>query len=117
MMIDDKLLRAERTWGRNVCAFELPVGLALPGLEKKDCQRIVYSAVLRSLKDRGFGVRILLEPDRTLLYLEWVTDVNRAEVDAMNRLIRGAAIQREEVESFLSRTGGPPPGPGPAPGA
>ncbi len=112
LMIDDKLLRADRTWGRNVVMHELPVGYALPGLEKKDGQRIVYSSILRSLMERGFGVRILLESERTLLYLEWVTDINREEIDAMNRLIRSASIRREEVDSFLSRDAAAPPPPG-----
>jgi len=112
LMIDDKLLRADRTWGRNVVMHELPVGYALPGLEKTDGQRIVYSSILRSLMERGFGVRILLESERTLLYLEWVTDINREEIDAMNRLIRSASIRREEVDSFLSRDAAAPPPPG-----
>ena len=102
LIIDDKLLRADRTWGRNLITCELPVGLTLPGLEKKDCQRIVYSAILRSLKERGFGARILLEPQKTLLYLEWVTDITRADIDAMNRQIRGAALLREDVEKYLA---------------
>ena len=112
LMIDDKLLRADRTWGRNVVMHELPVGYPLPGLEKKDGPRIVYSSILRRLMERGFGVRILLESERTLLYLEWVTDINREEIDAMNRLIRSASIRREEVDSFLSRDAAAPPPPG-----
>ena len=37
-IIDDKLLKADRTWGRNVVTHDLPIVLALPGLDKKDAQ-------------------------------------------------------------------------------
>jgi hypothetical protein len=112
LMIDDKLLRAERTWGRNVVTHELPVGYSLPGLEKKDGQRIIYSSIIRSLAERGFGVRILLESERTFIYLEWVTDINCEEIDAMNRLIRSASIRKEDLPAFLARpdtAAAPPP--------
>ncbi|MCH1583315.1 MAG: hypothetical protein L7S63_09370 [Flavobacteriales bacterium] len=109
LLIDDRLLRQERTWGRNVLRHELPTGYSLPGLEKRDAQRIIYSAIIRSLQDRGFVVRLGLEEDQTLLYLEWVTDINREEVDAMNRLIRSVRLPRSEVAAFLAQTEGTPP--------
>lgn len=106
LIIDDRLQRADRTWGRNVIAHDLPTSFTFPGLEKKDAQRIIYAAIARSLLDRGFGVRMLLEADRTVLFLEWVTDLNSEEVEAMNRLIRQVRIEASNVESFLTRDRG-----------
>ena len=102
-IIDDKLLRADRTWGRNVVAHELPTLVALPGLDKQNAQRIVYSAVIRSIDKRGFETRLLLEDEKTTLYIAWVTDLEAGEVAAMNDLIRERRIQKAELPGFHSR--------------
>lgn len=108
-IIDDKLLKADRTWGRNVVTHDLPIVLALPGLDKKDAQRIVYSTILRSLDRRGFETRILLEPDFTTVYIAWMTDLDIEEVEAMNSLIRAKRIQRDVLEDFVQRGSAPAP--------
>jgi len=100
-IIDDKLLRADRTWGRNVVMHDLPITLTLPGLGKKDAQRIIYTAILRSLDKRGFDVKILLTK-RTTLYIAWMTDLDVEEVEAMNALIRAKRINENEVEEFVT---------------
>jgi len=103
LIIDDRLQRTERTWGRNVLAHDLPTNFAFPGLEKKNAQRIIYAAVVKSLLDRGFVARLLLEADRTVLLLEWVTDLNSEEIDAMNDLISRVRIAPEDVKGFCAR--------------
>jgi hypothetical protein len=102
-IIDDKLLKADRTWGRNVVTHDLPTVLALPGLDKKDAQRIVYSTILRSLDRRGFETRIILEPDFTTVFITWMTDLDIEEVEAMNALIRAKRIHRDQLETFVQR--------------
>jgi hypothetical protein len=105
-IIDDKLLKANRAWGRNVVTHDLPVSLPIPGLDKKDAQRILYSSVLRSLEKRGFETRILLEPERTTLFIAWTTDLGAGEVEAMNELISGRRLRREELEEFTGAAKG-----------
>jgi hypothetical protein len=100
-IIDDKMLRAERTWGRNVVTHDLPTNLAMPGLDKRDAQRIVYSAIIRSLTKRGFEIRLLLEESKSSLYAVWVTDLDTEEIQAMNQLLKGARITRDELPKFL----------------
>jgi hypothetical protein len=100
-IIDDRLLKADRTWGRNVVAYDLPIMIPLPGLDKKDAQRIVYSAILRSLEKRKFEVRLLLDHQKTTLYIAWMTDLDVEEVEAMNTLIRSKRIAQEDVEKFM----------------
>lgn len=107
LIIDDKLQRAERTWGRNILAHDLATAFNFPGLDKKDAQRIIYVAIIRSLEERGFTIRLLLEAERTVLFIEWVTDLNEGEVDAMNRLIQKVKIDAKDVGDFLHRNRGP----------
>lgn len=99
-IIDDRLIRAERTWGRNVVSQDLPTNLAMPGLDKRDAQRIVYCAIVRSLTGRGFEVKLLLEEDRSAIYIAWVTDLDLEEIQAMNHLIKTVRITREKLPEF-----------------
>ena len=101
-IIDDRLLHAERTWGRNVVNHDLPTNLALPGLNKQDAQRIVYSAIVRSLTKRGFEVALLLEETKSAIYIIWVTDLDTDEIQAMNQLIRNVRITRDKLPGFLA---------------
>jgi hypothetical protein len=100
-IIDDKLLHAERTWGRNTLVYDIPVTFALPGLDKRDAQRIIYSAILRSLDRRGFETRILLEDDRTAVCIAWMTDLDSQEVEAMSALIRAKRVTSAGLEPFI----------------
>ncbi len=111
-LLDEKLQRSDQVWGRNVVQHELPVHMPIAGLDKKDVQLLVYSAVVQSLRDRGFEVKILLEPARTVLYVAWVAGIDPAEVDAMGSIIRACRIERADVDRFVRAgelVGGRPP--------
>jgi hypothetical protein len=108
-IIDDKLLRAERTWGRNTLVHDLPVTFGLPGLDKRDAQRIVYSSILRSLDRRGFETRILLEPERTAVCVAWMTDLDSQEVEAMSAFIRAKRVTGEGLAPFVAHGALPAP--------
>lgn len=101
LIIDDKLQKADRTWGRNIVSQDLPTTFTLSGLEKKSAQLIIYTAIVRSLKERGFYVRLLLEEHRTTIFIEWVTDLNGEEIKAMNNLISSVRISSRELDNFL----------------
>jgi hypothetical protein len=108
-IIDDKLLRAERTWGRNTLVHDLPVTFGLPGLDKRDAQRIVYSSILRSLDRRGFETRILLEPERTAVCIAWMTDLDSQEVEAMSAFIRAKRVSSDALGPFVAHGALPAP--------
>lgn len=108
-LIDKKLLETPKVWGRNVVPCDLPTTIAIPGLNKQDAQKIVYSSIVRSLESRGFEVRLLLteakerEPAISRIYIAWVTDLDVAEVEAMNALVKQKRIAPEEVEKFRTQ--------------
>jgi hypothetical protein len=110
-IIDEKLQRADRAWGRNVVPVGLPLTFGLVGLGKKESQRIVYAEIIKSLKDRGFEVNILIEKMQTVLYVAWVTDLNQEEIDAMNKIIAGVRIQASDIDRVmgLEKKGGADP--------
>lgn len=101
-IIDEKLIRADRTWGRNVVAHDLPTCISLPGLEKKDAQRILYSSIIRSLDKRGFETRINLTEEVSTLYIVWMTDLAGEEIEAMNTIIVQRIISGDEVKKFTT---------------
>jgi hypothetical protein len=98
-IIDDRLQKTTKTWGRNVMSYELPTSFSFPGLDKRNAQSIIYTAIIRSLQGRGFVVRLRLDPQpvRTFIYVEWVTDLSAEEVQAMKHLIGQVCIGREEA--------------------
>jgi hypothetical protein len=117
-LIDDRLVRHDRRWGRNVVPYELPTHYMAPGLTAKDVQRILYSTLIQHYKDGGFEVRLLLEPERPyMLYLAWTTDLTKEQIDAMNAVISKARIALGDLDAFcssdaLAETAEPaPPGP------
>lgn len=87
-ILDTKLLRSERRWGRNVLIHVLPQFPVIPGMTKADAQRVVYSSVIRSLESRGFETRISLEDRQNVLYVAWDTLLGEREIEAMNTIIR-----------------------------
>jgi hypothetical protein len=101
-MIDDRLQRADRTWGRNVVVYDLPMSLSLPGLNKSDAQRILYSMLIRSLDRRGFETKLFLTTERCALFIAWMTDLDVDELAAMNALIRAKRISSDEdIAAFV----------------
>ena len=104
-IIDDKLLHSDKSWGRNVITHDLPTSFVFPGLEKKDAQRMIYSQILKSLEKRGFETKILLDNDRTILYIIWTCEYNPEELDDMNSIIKSNRIQIADVEAFVAGAG------------
>jgi hypothetical protein len=102
-IIDDMLQRAGRVWGRNIVMHEMPTDFAFVGLEKRTAQLIVYTAIIKSLQDRGFQVHVLLEPDRTLYFVEWVTELDTEQIEAMSSMVRKVQIMPADLDSFLER--------------
>lgn len=99
-IIDDKLLRHDRTWGRNVVFHDLPTNLTLPGLKKADAQRMMYSAIIRAYEKRGFEVAIVLKDEMSRIYIAWATELSGEEVAAMSALIMARRIEESEIEQF-----------------
>lgn len=103
-IIDDRLTKADRTWGRNVVPYELPESFNFPGLEKKQAQRIIYTSIIKSLEERGFEVALVLESNRNMIYIAWESDITEEQVDAMNRTIRRVRIDADKIDSFRSKS-------------
>ena len=103
LLIDNRLRGAVTGWGRNLISVELPVHCTCPGLNKRDTQRILYSTIVRSLQDRGFEVRLQLEGKKTVLFIEWVADISREEIAAMNKLIHSVQIKPAEIGAYIRR--------------
>jgi hypothetical protein len=108
-IIYDKCKRHERTWGKNVVSHDLPCNFVMPGLAKKDAQRIVYSAIIRDLKEKEFEVALVLSdlPEKATIYVSWVTDLKVDEIEAMNKIIRAHLMPKggQKLQNFLAPAG------------
>jgi len=103
-VIYGKCKRHERTWGKNIVSHELPCNFVMPGLSKKDAQRIVYSAIIRDLEQNEFEVGLVLgdKPEKSTIYVSWVTDLKTNEIDVMNRVIRSHLLSKQKLKEFLA---------------
>ncbi len=101
-IIDTKLLQHDRMWGWNIVAYELPSSFpGAIGLERKEAQRIVYSSILKSIKNRGFQVKVYLSAQQSMVYIGWETDLDPEEAEEMTKLIRGCCLTSEGRREFL----------------
>jgi hypothetical protein len=91
-IIDTRLLTSQKKWGNNLITHDLPQHLTAPGIKKADAQRIVYSAILRSLLQRDFQVKILLTSEMARLFIAWVKPVEKDELNAMTDLISSHVV-------------------------
>ena len=99
-MIDAKLQQMERSWGRNTILIELDQFFSIDGLSKADQQRIVYSSVIKSLKERGYEVRLNVTETKTTLCVAWNFQVQEAYRQAMNKLLKECQISSDQMEAF-----------------
>ena len=99
IIIDDILLRSNRDWGKNRIVHDLPINLIIPGIEKRDAQRVVYASIIKSLQSRGFAVRIALHTDKTTLYVEWETNISSEAMQATTDLISSVLVPKSPPSS------------------
>jgi hypothetical protein len=99
-IIDDKLMRHERTWGRNVVRHDLPMSINMPGLTKKDAQLMLYSHLIRAYERQGFEVAIVIQKDSASIYLAWATELSAEETAAMNALVMSRRMQPDEITHY-----------------
>lgn len=97
-IIDDKILRSDKGIGKNFITHSLPTNVInIIGYEKADIQRVMYSSILCSLEQRGFKVRIMMEKDLTILYIEWIVEIENILLDRMNSILGEKRIDRDEL--------------------
>jgi len=102
-IIDEKMLKSDKCWGRNVIAHELPTIFVIPGIDRKDSQRMVYSAILKNLQKRGFDVRILIDANKTIIYISWICEYSQEEIDDMDTVIKQNRLLPDQVDSFIQK--------------
>ena len=100
-IIDDKLLKSLKKWGRNVITHELPTIFNLIGADRKDIQRLIYSSILKHLEKRGFQTRLLLQSDSAILYIAWDCEYTQEELNDMDLTIKKNIIDSESIEEFI----------------
>lgn len=110
-VIDRELVNHTTTWGVNLYQHALPTTFNIPGLNKANAQRLVYSSILKDLIGRFGSKYVRLEisdkPEKTTLYIAWVTDVDKNEIDAMTSLIKAQRVETGGVQAWLDGLGRP----------
>ena len=120
VVIDAKLSAAPKKWGRNVVAHDLPMTFNIPGLERKDAQRLVYSALVLDLDARGFATMLCPTDTYATLYIAFDVNFGVGEVSAMDALLAARTLPPTRIAEWIAGRGpagaaGPPIHPTAAP--
>jgi hypothetical protein len=103
-IIDEKLLKTKKSWGRNVITHELPTTFThISTGDRIDIQRFMYSTILQNLQKRGFDIKISLNPDTTILYIAWICEYSKSEMENMDSIIKKNVISSDNINSFINK--------------
>ena len=103
-IIDEKLLKAKKSWGRNIVTHELPtIFTHISTGDRIDIQRFMYSTILKNLEKRGFDTKITLNSDITVLYIAWVCEYSKEEMENMDIIIKKNIISSDNINEFIHK--------------
>ena len=102
-IIDTKIREADRVFGWNVITYDLPADFAIPSMGKPEQQRFVYSNIISSLRERGFKVAIVLGSSMARLFIGYIVEFSREEVEAMTKTIQSCLIHNQaDIDRFCN---------------
>jgi hypothetical protein len=101
-IIDEKIIQTDKSIGKNFILHNLPnMFPSIPNINKIDLQRIVYSSIITSLKNRGFDIKIVLDNNISIIYIEWKTELEEESLNIMNSIIKTNRINKEELDKII----------------
>jgi hypothetical protein len=102
-ILNAKIQRSEKKWGKNMVIHVLPEFFNIPGLSKENAQKLIYSQIIIKCKSAGYRVRLNLGvlpkspniPDekkkpRNILAVIWDSDLSEEELNTMDQIIEEA---------------------------
>lgn len=92
--IDDKLRIAYQQGTNHEIKVSLPITFGIPNMQNKDAQRAVYYRIITSLVERDFQVKIEIKPDKTYIYISWLSDDEKDEIDIQNKVLAEHTIEK-----------------------
>jgi hypothetical protein len=92
MLIDVKLKKFEKTWGKNVLCHVLPSDFNIPGLSKEKAQKLIYSQIITRCENAGYKVKLRLDvkKNKNVIALIWESEISEKELDTMDNIINRA---------------------------
>lgn len=105
-ILNAKIQRSEKKWGKNMIIHVLPEVFDIPGLSKENAQKLIYSQIIITCKDAGYRVRLSLnavpkfadteekKKPRNILAVIWESDLSDEELKTMDQIIEDAINMR-----------------------
>lgn len=85
-LINRNILK-ENTLGNNQIVFNLPVVFRNVNISHEMASIIIYTSVVKELKNKGYEVKIKQDPNHPCLYIKWVSGVSSSEIDLMREFL------------------------------
>jgi hypothetical protein len=83
----DSELKTAHEQGKHKVTLNLPTIFSIPYLTNAESQRIIFSKVIISLKDRGFNVEFEINQDVAIFYITWLSNDDLKEIELQNALL------------------------------
>jgi hypothetical protein len=83
--IDAKILNAHED-GNNICVHTLPTAFMVNDCEKNDAKIYVYAELIKSYRDKGFIVKIMLG-NLPKLFIKWENRTVNTDLEAKRAII------------------------------
>jgi hypothetical protein len=106
--IDEKIILHPSIIGRNILEYTLPVVFAknISSTNHKkmsDMKIYIYGAIVKSLIDREFEVRIFVNDKENILLIAWESSFNHTEFEESKKTLQKIMIKTlDEYENFKS---------------
>lgn len=84
--IDDEIKSAHERDEYSV-QVSVPIIFSIPNISNKKAQRIIYSALLDSLINRGFITTLDLSNDKTIFSITWISEEEKHEINLQNAIL------------------------------
>ena len=106
-ILNAKIQRSEKKWGKNMIIHVLPEFFDIPGLSKENAQKLIYSQIIIKCKSAGYRVRLSLniipkpqdvsdekKKPKNILAVIWDSDLSNEELQTMDQIIEDAVKTR-----------------------
>ena len=104
-LINNKLQKFDKTWGRNVLVHVIPTHFNIPGLTQERAQKLIYSQIISRLTSAGYEVKLRFneKKKKTVIAVIWESAMTEEEVKMMDEIISNAQLGGVNTPGAVAR--------------
>lgn len=102
--VDNAINLAPKIIGKNFAFIELPTSFPLEGLEKSSGQALIYSLIIKHLKEeQKLEPKLVLKPDKTILVVQFNVGPDQVEFSIIKQFVKDHVITDQQLKQILKK--------------